>query len=151
MLLPTFGGFGWDPFAEMRRMQEEMNRLFSEFDRDVGQGVTAAQSFPPVNVWTGEDSLVITTMLPGVPANDVDLSVREDTLTIRGRRTPPTEGDSVAWHRRERGYGGFARTIDLPFRVDADKAKARFNHGVLEVELPRHESDRARKIAISAA
>lgn len=145
MLVPEFGRLGLGSFAEMRRMQNEINRLFS------GLGMAATQEFPPVNLWAGEDSVVVTAEMPGLTAEDVDLTVRQDMLTIQGRHEPKVDGDKVAWHRRERGFGTFARTIKLPFRVDTDKVQARFLNGILEIELRRPEADRPRRIEIRAS
>jgi HSP20 family protein len=146
MLYPRLGQIGWDPLAEMRRLQSDMNRLFSDLE---GRG--PSRSFPPINLWIGEESVVVSAELPGVTKDEIDLTVREDTLTITGKRLPAVDGDKVAWHRRERDYGEFSRAIELPYRVDPDKVQARFNNGVLEVELQRPAADRPKKIQITAA
>jgi HSP20 family protein len=142
MFLPQSGRLGGDPFAEIRRMQNEVSRLFAD---------AQASAFPPINLWVGEDTLVVTAEVPGITPDDLNLMVREDTLTIQGRRPVPNEGDGIAWHQRERAYGGFSRTIGLPGRVDPDKVQARFTNGVLEIELHRPEADRPRKIEIRSA
>lgn len=144
MLFSPTGRLGWDPFAEMRRMQTEMNRLFADFDAP-----PASAAFPPVNIWVGDGSAVVTAELPGVAEKDIDLAVRDDTLTIQGKREPGIDADKAAWHRRERTYGSFSRVVDLPFRVDAEKVQARFTNGVLEVELHRPEADRPKRIQIT--
>jgi HSP20 family protein len=144
MLYTPTGRLGWDPFAEMRRMQTAMNRLLADFDTR-----PAPVTYPPVNVWVGDDSAVVTAELPGVAENDIDLSVREDTLTIQGRREPAVDPEKTAWHRRERAYGRFSRVVDLPFRIDPDKVQARFTNGVLEVEMHRPEADRPKRIQIT--
>lgn len=143
MLYAPAGRFGWDPLVEMRRMQDDVRRLFAEFE-----GRTAAQGFPPVNLWVGSDSVVVTAELPGVAADNIELSAQDDVLTIRGRVEPAVDGETVTWHRRERSYGTFSRTVELPFRVDPDHVQARFTNGVLEVELQRPEADRPKRIAI---
>ena len=115
-------------------------------------GATAApavRDFPPVNLWLGENSVVVTAELPGIGADDVDISVQGDMLTLRGERKPES-ADGASWHRRERVYGRFSRSIQLPFRVDHDKVKARFDNGVLEIELTRPEADKPRKISVKA-
>lgn len=144
MFLTPMGRFG-DPFADMWRLQREMNRLFSTFE---GRPATAGNA-PPVNLWVGENSVVVTAQLPGVGPDDVDLSVRGDSLAIRCKRLPQAEGQR-AWHRRERAHGEFARLVDLPFRVDAGNVQARLTDGVLEVELQRPETDRPRRIQVNA-
>ena len=140
MLLSDFGRIGFDPFLEMRRMQQEMNQRLG------GLRASAAQEFPPVNLWLGENSVALTAELPGIAPDDVDLTVRENTLTLKGERK--SQDETFVWHRRERPIGQFSRTIRLPFRVDPEQVEARFAKGLLEVELHRPESDRPRKIQI---
>jgi HSP20 family protein len=143
MALSEFPRLGFDPFVELRRMQSEMNRLFSGF-------APTTRDFPPVNIWLGENSVVVTSELPGVTRDDVTISLQEDLLTLEGARRSKEEKD-VNWQRRERAYGSFSRAVQLPFRVDADKVQARFNNGILEIELERLEADRPKKIEIRAA
>lgn len=145
MLAPIlFGSRSGDPFADMRRLQAEMSRLFD----DAGAS-SARRAFPPVNVWLGDSAVVVTAEMPGVPQDRIDLTVQDDTLTIRGER-PAAADDGAAWHRRERTAGAFARTVALPFRVDPQKVEARFQDGVLAVEMQRPEEDHPRRIAITA-
>lgn len=145
MVFTQFGRPGWDPFAEMRRLQADMNRLFE------GAGAyPVPRAYPPVNLWLGDDSVVVTAELPGLSSDDINLAVREDTLTIEGERKAPTADEGASWHRRERPFGTFSRSIELPFRVDPDRVKARFDNGVLEVELQRPKEDLPRRIAINA-
>jgi len=143
MALSEFPRLGFDPFAELRRMQGEMNRLFTGL-------APATRDFPPINIWLGDNSVVVTTELPGVTRDDVTLNLQEDVLTLEGARRPPPE-ENVNWQRRERAYGSFSRAVQLPFRVDADKVQARFNNGILEIELERLEADRPKKIQIRPA
>ncbi|WID99249.1 Hsp20/alpha crystallin family protein [Bosea vestrisii] len=140
MLLSDFGRIGFDPFLEMRRMQQEMNQRLG------GLRTNAAQEFPPVNLWLSENSVAVTAELPGIAPDDVDLTVRENTLTLKGERK--SQDETSVWHRRERPSGRFSRTIQLPFRVDSEQVEARFANGLLEVELHRPEADRPRKIQI---
>ena len=145
MALSEFPRLGFDPFLELRRMQSEMNRLFS------GYSFAAARDFPPVNIWLGENSVVVSAELPGVTRGDVTLNLQDDVLTLEGKREPSEGRENVNWQRRERAYGSFSRIVQLPFRVDADKVQARFNNGILEIELQRLEADRPKKIEIRAA
>ena len=145
MALSEFPRLGFDPFIELRRMQSEMNRLSSGF------GATTARDFPPINIWLGDNSVVVTAELPGVARDEVTISLQEDVLTLEGKREPKVQEDNVNWQRRERAYGTFSRTVQLPFRVDADKVQAHFNNGILEIELERLEADRPKKIEIRAA
>jgi HSP20 family protein len=145
MALSEFPRLGFDPFAELRRMQGEMNRILSGFN------ATAARDFPPINIWLGDNSVVVTAELPGVTRDDVNLSLQEDVVTLAGQREPKSQEQNVSWQRRERAYGTFSRTVQLPFRVDPEKVQARFNNGILEIELQRLEADRPKKIEIRAA
>jgi HSP20 family protein len=144
MALSEFPRLGFDPFVELRRMQSEMNRLFSGF-------TPAARDLPPINIWLADNSVVVTGELPGVTQDDVTISLQEEVLTLEGARQPKPQQQDVNWQRRERAYGTFSRAIQLPFRVDTDKVQARFNNGILEIELERLEADRPKKIQIRAA
>jgi HSP20 family protein len=144
MALSEFPRLGFDPFVELRRMQSEMNRLFSGF-------TPAARDFPPINIWLADNSVMVTGELPGVTHDDVTISLQEDVLTLEGARQPKPQQQDVNWQRRERAYGTFSRAIQLPFRVDTDKVQARFNNGILEIELERLEAERPKKIQIRAA
>ena len=145
MALSEFPRLSFDPFVELRRMQGEMNRLFT------GLSTSTARDFPPINIWLGDNSVVVTAELPGVTREDVTLNLQEDVLTLEGKREPKLQQENVNWQRRERAYGTFSRAVQLPFRVDADKVQARFNNGVLEIELERLEADRPKKIEIRGA
>ena len=145
MALSEFPRLSFDPFTELRRMQSEMNRVFSGFS------TATARDFPPINIWLGENRVVVTAELAGVPADDVNLNLQEDVLMLGGKREPKTRQETVNWQRRERASGAFSRAVQLPFRVDPDKVQARFDNGILEVELERLEADRPKKIEIRGA
>ncbi len=145
MILTPMGRMGWDPLADFRRLQNDMNRALAGYEaRRPANG-----EFPRLNLWVSEQSAVVTAELPGVTSEDIEITVHNEILTIQGKVDPPAEGEKVAWHRRERSYGSFARSIELPFRVDPENVQARFRHGVLEVELNRPAADKPRKVAIS--
>jgi HSP20 family protein len=130
----------------MRQLHDEIERAFAPVMSNTGRA-----TFPAVNMWQGEQSIALTTELPGVAPADIEISAKDDVLTISGERKVPEVGDRAVWHLRERPFGKFTRTIELPFRVDADKIEARFHNGVLEIELQRPEEDRPRRIAVKAA
>jgi HSP20 family protein len=104
-----------------------------------------------MNVWTNEESAVITAELPGVNSEEIDISVVGDTLTLSGNRQLEELGEGDKYHRRERSYGKFTRTFELPFLVEADKVEAVFEKGVLHISLPRAEADKPKKIAVKTA
>ena len=142
MALAPFLAFDQDPFAAMRRLQDEVNRAFTPPG-------TFAGGFPAVNMWQGTDSAALTAELPGVDPADIDISVKNDIVTITGERKLAA-GDDAVWHRRERAYGRFSRVIQLPYRVDPDHVEARMTDGVLQIELRRPEADRPRRVQITA-
>ncbi len=142
MLWSEFGRFGVDPFAEVRRMQERMNRLFE------GAG-TAGPDFPPVNLWQSDDRIALTAELPGLGPDDVDVTVQDDMLVLKGKREPKW-AEKATWQRQERPHGAFTRVIELPFRIDPERVQARFENGVLELDLERPDADKPRKLQINA-
>jgi HSP20 family protein len=137
------GGFT-DPLREMQRLQREMNRVFSGIEPPLNQ------EDPLVNAWVGEQDVVIIAELPGVDPAKVDISVVGDTLTISGSRdaVPLKEGES--YHRQERSYGRFSRSLQLPFHVEAGRVEAKYERGILRITLPRAEADKPRKIAVKS-
>lgn len=133
----------WDPLREAERLQEEMNRLF----RGTRQA-WAEMEYPAVSVWVNEDEVVVAAEVPGLSASDLDISVAEQTLTLRGSRRPEPVKEGETYHRQERAVGKFVRSIQLPFRLDANRVNARLSKGVLWATLPRLESDKPRRIAV---
>ncbi len=138
-------GPAWSPWRDFARMQNDMDRLFHNSNDSYAPG------FPPVNVHARDDQVVVSAELPGVAAEKVDISVLDDTLTIKGARDADERPAEVSMHREERGSGDFARTIRLPFRVEASSVDAKFENGVLEITLPRAEADRPKRIAIHSS
>lgn len=134
-------------WREMSRLQREMNRLFDGYN-NVRRTPT---SYPAMNVWSNQDGLVVTSEVPGVRPEDIDISVVGDTLTLSGERRPDELNEDARYHRQERGYGKFVRTLQLPYPVKVDNIEASFRNGVLNINLPRAEEDKPRKIAVKSA
>ncbi|MEM5773543.1 MAG: Hsp20/alpha crystallin family protein [Anaerolineaceae bacterium] len=132
-------------WQEMDRLQREMNRMFRSTN---GVQLHPAPSFPAMNIWANEDGQVITAEIPGVDLEDLDISVTGEILTLSGNRKAEQIGDSTTFHRRERGYGRFKRSIQLPYPVQGDNIEASFKNGVLTIVLPRAEQDKPRKIVV---
>lgn len=137
--------WSWEPLEEMKRLQREMGRVFS----DVWRGISS-RVFPAVNIWTGREDAVVTVELPGVDPKKLDLSVVGDTLTISGAREPEELKEGQAYNRRERETGDFSRTVQLPFRIEPDKVTAHYANGILRVTLPRLEADKPKQISVKA-
>lgn len=134
-------------WQEMERMQREMNRLAGE---SFGGRLRTAPGFPAMNIWAGPDGLVVMAEVPGVNSDDININVVGDVLTLSGSRQPDPVEEGCRYHRQERGFGSFSRTIQLPYRVEPENVDATFRKGVLTVSLPRAESDKPKKISVKA-
>jgi len=132
-------------------MQRDMDDLLSVFSPQTtsffGPG-HLTNVYPAVNVYNDGESYVVRAELPGVDPKSIDIEVTGDTLTLKGRREVPELPREASYHRRERDFGEFRRSLTLPDRVDGSKVVAAYEHGVLEVRLPHAEEAKARKITI---
>ncbi|MBN2451963.1 MAG: Hsp20/alpha crystallin family protein [Lentisphaeria bacterium] len=130
----------------MDRLQRELNRLFEP----LAGVVRAGGNFPAVNIWTGEDEALLTAELPGIDPAKIEVSVKNDTVTVRGSRELEELRSGESYVRQERGAGTFVRSFALPFPVDSEKVTAQYRVGILQLRLPRSESDKPRKITVKA-
>jgi HSP20 family protein len=144
-----------DPF---RALQRDVNRLFDELSRSFGFGMLGGHDGygvvrPRVDIAETDSAFEVTVELPGVDEKDINVSVTDDVLTIRGETKAEREEKDKAYYIAERAYGTFERAIALPPGIDTDKASAEFAKGVLTIRLPKSAEARARekKIAIKAA
>jgi len=135
-------------WRELERVQQQMNRIMS--DPWMNRFETPA-TFPPMNIYSNKDGIMVTAEVPGLSAEDIEISVVGETLTISGARKPVTVGDDYSYHRQERISGEFTRTVELPHAVDAEKVDARIANGILNIFMPRVEADKPRKIAVKTA
>jgi HSP20 family protein len=109
------------------------------------------REFPLLNAWAGEDGLLIRVEIPGVSADDLDISVDGRNLTLSGSRLTEELPEEARQYRHERVGAEFTRSVELPFDVDVEAVKASFSGGVLEIELPRLPEEKPRKIAINGS
>lgn len=135
----------WDSVGQMNMLQQQLNKLLSSMPE------TRPTEFPPVNVWASEDKAVVIAEVPGIATDDLDVQAINQTLTLKTKRKAEKLTEGQTWHRRERGYGQFTRTLELPYAVDADKVQASFSQGMLKIELPRAAADLPKKISIQAS
>jgi len=133
----------WDPFRELRSVEEE-------FDRMVGQRLARTTWVPPLDVRETEATFAVTVDLPGLEPDQVEVTFEDGLLTIRGQREFTKEVDEEQYHRIERSYGSFARSVRLPRTADAEKIEASFDKGVLTVEVPKREEAKPRAIEVVA-
>ncbi|MBN2416089.1 Hsp20/alpha crystallin family protein [bacterium] len=133
-----------NPLSDIGRIQRDLHRLFNEYYPET------QRAFPAVNIWTKDDSAVVTAELPGFTKKDVKLSVVDQDVIIEGEPVSEKRNEKEHYHRRERSRSMFKRSIHLPFPIDASKVDARLNNGVLVMSLPRAEEDKPKKIEIQA-
>lgn len=146
---PFFSSSFFAPTIGMRNLQQEMNRLFDGAFNESGS------NYPSLDLFANENEVVLRAELPGMKPDEFDLSVVGATLTLKGERKSPFGSSKVEepsqghkFLRREREFGSFSRTIELPFPVEAEAVSAEYRNGVLQVTLPRAASDKPKKITI---
>jgi HSP20 family protein len=141
----------YDPFRELRGLQDEMTRLFTGVMPASGnrEEMTHGTWAPSVDIFEDKDRLVLEADLPGMTRDDFDISVENNVITLRGERKFEKKADGENYYRVERSYGSFTRSFTLPQTVTADGATAEFENGILHVSLPKREETKARKIEIT--
>ena len=147
---PKGGRFGL-PFWELEKMRDHMENIYNTLAGGVAQiRKNYTGVFPLVNLSEDDDNLFLTAELPGVSPESLDVSVKGDTLTMRGEVKPAEPGAEVNFHRRERESGSFRRTLVLPVKVNIDAIDAAFKNGVLTVTMPKAAEAKAHRIEIKA-
>lgn len=141
----------YDPFRELRSLQDEMTRLFTGvFPASANREEMLNGAWSPrVDIFENKDSMVLEAELPGMTRDDFDLSFENNVVTLKGERKFEKKTEGENYHRIERSYGAFTRSFTLPQTVTAEGAKAEFVNGILHVSLPRREDTKARKIEVT--
>lgn len=137
---PMLSEFGW--------IDREFDQLFRDMWRRWGVE-QPGQYRPAINVWMNDDRLVAAVELPGVDPADIEITLKDQTLTLTGKRPRPELDEHESYVLQERVYGDFTRSVNLPYHVAADQINAIFDNGWLVIELPRTEADKPRKIAVT--
>jgi HSP20 family protein len=134
-------------FGEINRLQDEVNHLYETF---FGKKPVRPRTdvFPPVNVSEDHDNIYATAELPGVGPEDIDITVDEDSLTLKGSRKIQADTEGISYHRREREEGAFNRKVSLPTRIITDKVHAETKDGILTVSMPKAEEVKPKTIEI---
>ncbi|GAB4247405.1 Hsp20/alpha crystallin family protein [Deferrisoma sp.] len=143
----------WDPFRELERLRQEMDRIFEGVLPTQGWTLefmpgVAARRYPRVNVAEQDDHFIVEALAPGVDPASLDVTVKDNVVTISGEKPAPEGVKPEAFHRNERAAGRFTRSVELPAEVDPNNVKAVYADGILQVVLPKAEEARPRKIAI---
>ena len=143
----------YDPFRELRSLQDEMNRLFTgALPRSLSQEEMLHGAWTPsVDIFENKDHLVLEAELPGMNREDVEVAIENNVITLKGERKFEKKEENDNYHRVERSYGAFTRSFTLPQNVTSEGAAAEFKNGVLRVSLPKREETKARKIEITGA
>jgi len=139
----------FEPMREMITLREAMDRLFNDaFTPSVGSA--AGWQVPAVDLYQTDDEVVVKAALPGLKADDVQISITGEMLTLKGEFRQADEKQEKAYHLREQRYGVFERTFALPTEVTADRTKAEFENGILTITLPKAEEVKPKMITVKA-
>jgi HSP20 family protein len=132
-----------NPWGELNQLAREFDQLFSTPTK------APAEDYPKVNIWADKNSSVLTAELPGIDPKKLEITCKENTITIKGQRQLPEIAKGQRYLRNERSQGSFQRSFALPFKVDENKISAEYSNGILSVSLPQKEKRQPKKIQIS--
>ena len=138
----------WDPFREVATLQNRVNALFRDFNEGES-AVTTASFIPAVDIYEDEKKVVLKLEVPGIEEKDLDVSVENSTLTVKGERKFEKEEKEENFHRIERRYGSFYRAFTLPTTVDTESVAASYNAGVLKLELKKKPEAQPKQIKVN--
>ena len=143
----------WDPFRDLLSIQDEMNTLFNRaYGERSGESEQRQRSWAPaLDIAEQKDAYVVQVELPGVKPDELEITLEDGLLTIQGERQFTQESTEQQFHRIERRYGRFRRSITLPTQVQADAIEASFEDGLLTVRVPKAEEAKPRKINVQVA
>ena len=141
----------WDPFRDLNTLQDRMNRMFEDANRGgrPDDPVSTTSWSPSVDIFETENSITVKAEVPGVKQDDIELSLENNVLTLKGERRFEKDTNDENYHRIERAYGTFSRSFSIPAVVDEDNIAADYKEGVLTITLPKTEKARPKQIAIS--
>lgn len=148
----------WHPFSEIEGLRKEMERLIDEFFPTKGSYISPVWkkgseeiAVPTVDVVDREDEVLVSLEMPGVDKDNIDVSIEDDTLTVKGTITRQAEQKEENYIKRERTYSSFERTLRIPVKINPEKIKAVLKNGVLEIHLPKAEEVKPKKIKIDVS
>ena len=134
-------------WEEMERFNRDWNRFFGG---EFGTHRFSARVFPPINLYDEGESFVVRAEIPGIEKEDLEIQATADSLSIKGQRKRAHAEENASYHRRERDYGHFDRSVSLPLPINPEKIVASYKLGVLEVVLPKAEEMKPRKVTVEA-
>jgi len=147
----------WDPFQDLRNAQDQMTQM-TQMSPMLAQALglhaqqqgsaTATAWAPALDISERKDAYLVTVELPGIEADDLDITMEDGLLTIQGERAFAQESSEQQFHRVERRYGAFRRSITLPAQVQAEQIEASFDNGVLQIVVPKMEEAKPKRIQV---
>jgi len=141
----------WDPTRQLDTFQSDIDRVFDAFFGGRTANGTTRRWVPAMDLVETDDHLVLRADLPGLDKEDVEIEVKDGVLTISGERRAEHEDSADGYHRVERAYGRFSRSLSLPQGIDADQVQASFDKGVLEVRIPKPAERKPHRVQIGAS
>jgi len=141
----------WDPFREVVTMQNRLNSLFRDLNNDGDSPLSTAAFVPAVDIYEDEKKVMLKLEVPGIDEKDLDVSVENNTLTVKGERKFEADEKEQNFHRIERSYGSFFRAFTLPSSVNTEDVAASYNAGVLKLELHKKPEAQPKQIEIKMA
>ena len=143
----------WDPFSDLLDMRREMDQLFGSFFGGTPAGMAAAEGVwaPAVDIQETKDGFIVEAELPGMKQDDIQITIVDNTLTLKGERKREHEVREEAYTRVERAYGTFQRALALPSVVDPTMVRAKYKDGVLTIELPKKEEAKPKEIKVQVS
>ena len=141
----------WEPFREMRQMENAMNRLWRGFGGWQNGGEGNEQWSIPLDVVQKGDDVEVKASLPGIDPKNIDVAVEDNVLTIKAESATETESEEAGYVMRERAYGGFFRALRLPESIDPEKIKSTYENGVLRITMPKAEEKKRKQIKVNTS
>ncbi len=146
-----FGITKWEPFKEMISLRDEIDRLFNDFFRRTPEDEMEPHGvwYPALDIEESDNDIKVIAELPGMKKEDIKITISEGQLVIQGEREFEKEEKDKTYHRIERSYGKFRRSISLPTEVEVDKVKANYEKGILSITIPKSEKVKPKEIGIT--
>ena len=143
--------YRWEPYREVRALQNRVNSIFQDFSRNSGENetLTTAGFVPPVDIFEDEHKLVLKLEIPGIRQEDLDVRLENNALSIKGERSFKSEGKEENFHRVERRYGSFYRAFTVPTTVDPESIQADYDAGILRIELQKRAESKPKQIKVN--
>ncbi|MBI5238468.1 MAG: Hsp20/alpha crystallin family protein [Deltaproteobacteria bacterium] len=151
----------WHPMSELENMRREMDRMFEEFfptsrralNELISRRLPAEKgiALPSIDIIDRDDEVEIMAEFPGVPKENIDISFQENVLIVKGEIKTEREVKEEHYYYAERGYKGYSRSINIPFKVNADKIRAAVKDGILSIHMPKEKETQTKKIKVDVA